>query len=490
MMHKLLFTTSLMLTSFMMVSAQEEAAKADEVSPAAKEAPCNQGVCKSTWEGISHEAQGPIYAFADDYKKFIAGARTELSVVSNTVTLAKAAGFTEWLEGTKIKAGKKYYHVNRGRAMILIVGGTKGIKEGVRISAAHIDSPRLELKGRPVYGKAGFALFQTKYHGSIKTYQWTNIPLALVGRVDKKDGSTIDISIGLDANDPIMMIPDLAPHVSYDQRKRSAKEVLTHEELDPIVGTGPHAAGAADVWLLKHLKSAYNIDPADLVSAELSLVPAMPPRDMGFDRRLIAAYGHDDKLASYAGVRAALDMGTPRNTAIIYLSDNEETGFNNVTGASSTYLTNMIGEFLYAELGSKYREPELARVFRKSKALSIDVNPGINPISVGVLEPSNAAKVGYGINIKLYGSGYDANSEFIAWTRAALDGANVPWQTTAYKVARGGGGTLGREIARYNIDTIDFGVPVLSIHSPYSVSDKSDVHSLYRGIKAFHMHEK
>lgn len=250
-MHKFLLTTSLMLTGFMMASAQEDAVKADGALPVAEEAPCNQGTCKSTWDGISDEAQAPIYAFSEDYKAFMAGARTELSVVRNTVALAKAAGFTEWVEGTKIKAGKKYYHVNRGRAMILIVGGTKNIKDGVRISAAHIDSPRLELKGRPVYGKAGFALFQTKYHGGIKTYQWTNIPLALVGRVDKKDGSTIDISIGLDANDPIMMIPDLAPHVSYDQKKRSAKEVLTHEELDPIVGSGPHKAGAADVWLLE-----------------------------------------------------------------------------------------------------------------------------------------------------------------------------------------------------------------------------------------------
>ncbi len=485
-MHKFLLTTSLALSGFWMATAQDEAT----TTPVAEEVECNQGVCKSIWDGISDEAQGTIYAFADDYKKFIRDARTELTVVSNTVALAKAAGFIEWVEGTKIKAGKKYYHVNRDRAMILIVGGNKSIQEGVRISAAHIDSPRLELKGRPIYGSAGFALFQTRYHGSIKTYQWTNIPLALVGRVDKKDGSTITISIGLDDNDPIMMIPDLAPHVSYDQKKRSADEVLTYEELDPIVGSGPHKAGAADKWLLLHLKSTYNIDASDLVSAELSLVPAMPPRDMGFDRRLIAAYGQDDKLSSYAGVRAAIDMTTPEQTAIIYLSDNEETGFNNVTGASSTYLTNMIGEFLYAELGGKYREPELARLFIKSKALSIDVNPGINPISLGVLEPSNAANLSFGINIKLYGSGYNANSEFIAWTRAALDEAGVAWQTTAYKVGRGGGGTLGREIAHYNIDTIDFGVPVLSMHSPYSVSDKSDVYSLYQGIKAFHSYKK
>lgn len=487
-MHKFLLTTSLVLTSFTVASAQDETSVADKAIETAKEAPCNQGTCKSTWDGISHEDQGPIYAFADDYKTFMAKSRTELSVVSNTVEMAKAAGFKEWREGMKIKAGDKYYHVNRDRAMILIVGGNKGIKEGVRISAAHIDSPRLELKGRPIYGKAGFALFQTNYHGGIKTYQWTNIPLALVGRVDKKDGTTIPISIGLKADDPIMMIPDLSPHIARGQEKRTAKEVITHEELDPIVASGPHKAGTADKWLLAHLKSEYNIDAADLVSAELSLVPAMPPRDMGFDRRLTAIYGQDDKLSGYAGVRAALDMDTPEQTAIIYLADNEESGNNNVTGASSAYLTDMIGEFLYAELGSKYREPELARVFRKSKALSMDVNPAVNPMSMGAWEIGNAPKVGHGINMKLYGRGFDANSEFIAWTRAALDDAGVPWQTSTYKVARGGGGTLGREIARYNIDTIDFGVPVLSIHTPYSVSDKSDVYNLYRGVIAFHMH--
>ena len=326
-MRNFLLTTSLILTGFTMTAAEDQAKTIDE-------APCNQGTCKSAWDGITDAGQSAIYAFAEDYKAFMAKSRTELSAVRNSIALAKAAGFKEWTEGTKIKAGDKYYHVNRDRAMLLIVGGTKGISDGVRISAAHIDSPRPELKGRPVYGKEGFALFQTKYHGGIKTYQWTNIPLALVGRVDKKDGSTINVSIGLKADDPILMIPDLAPHVSYDQRKRSANEVLTHEELDPIVASGPHKAGAADVWLLKHLEQTYNIEAADLVSAELSLVPAMPPRDMGFDRRLTAIYGQDDKLSGYAGIRAALDMETPEQTAIVYLADNEETGNNNVTGAS------------------------------------------------------------------------------------------------------------------------------------------------------------
>ena len=449
---------------------------------------CNQGTCKSAWTDATAEQVAKVTAYAEDYKAFLHKARTELTTVTEAVKLAKAAGFKEWTAGTKIKAGVKYYHVNRDRAMLLIVGGKNTISDGVRITAAHIDSPRLELKGRPVYGKSGFALFQTNYHGGIKTYQWTNIPLAILGRVDKTDGTTVNISMGLDPSDPILMIPDVSPHVSGSRNSRSASEVITYEELDPIIASGPHGKDSADKWILSHLKEKYGISPADLVSAELAIVPAMPPRDMGFDRRLMAIYGQDDRLSGYAGIRAALDMGTPNQTAIVYLADNEESGNNNVTGASSTYLTDMIGEFLYAEMGEKYRQPDLTRTLRKSKALSIDVNPGINPMAPGVWESGNAPKLGQGINIKLYGKGFNANSEFIAWIRGSLDSNNVAWQTSTYKVARGGGGTLGNEISKYNIDTIDYGVPVLSIHTPYAVSDKMDVYALYEGIKAFSLY--
>lgn len=454
---------------------------------------CNQGTCTSSWSRSSNAEQKRATELGEQYKSFLHGARTELLFVAKAIKDVEAAGYKEWQPGVKIGAGDKYYVSNRGRGLSLIIGGKASVSKGVRIVASHVDSPRLELKGRPVYGKQGFAIFQTNFHGGLKTYQWTNQPLALVGRVDKKDGTTVEISVGLKEDDPIFMVPDLSPHVSRDQYKRSAQELIQYEELDPIVASGPHGPDGqynASAWVLRHLDFQYGIDAADLVSAELSLVPAMRPRDMGFDRRLVMAYGQDDRLAGFASLQAALALKTPPQTVIVNFADNEETGNVNNTGASSSYLTDLIGELLYAEIGDAFRQPLLTRTLARSKALSIDVNPGINPLDPGVWEIGNAPRLGYGVNFKIYGQGLDANSEFTAWTRAALDSQKVPWQTATYKVARAGGGTLGREMSRHNIDTIDFGVPVLSIHTPYSVSDKMDVLALKNGVTAFMLFER
>ncbi|WP_262696275.1 zinc-binding metallopeptidase family protein [Kordiimonas aquimaris] len=454
---------------------------------------CNQGTCISSWTNASDREQKSATDLGEKYKSFLHTARTELLFVSAAVKAAKDAGYKEWRAGTKVNAGDRYYRINRDRALSLIIGGENPVSDGVRIVASHIDSPRLELKGRPLYGKEGFAVFQTNFHGGIKTYQWTNLPLALVGRVDKKDGTTVEISVGLNEDDPIFMIPDLSPHVSRDQYKRSARELVQYEELDPIVASGPHGSkgeyGASE-WVLRHLKYRYGISAADLISAELSLVPAMRPRDMGFDKRLIAAYGQDDRLSAFTSLEAALEIKTPPQTVVVNFADNEETGNVNHTGASSSYLTDLIGELLYAEMGNDFRQPLLTRALAKSKALSIDVNPGINPLNPGAWEVGNAPRLSMGINFKLYGQGLDATSEFTAWTRAALDSKDIPWQTATYKVARAGGGTLGREMSRHNIDTIDFGAPVLSIHTPYAVSDKMDVLAMRNGIEAFMMFER
>jgi len=458
----------------------------------ATDKPCPQGTCESAWKAASKDDKEQANAFGEPYKAFLSRARTELLTVAAVREAAIRQGFREWTPGTRVEAGDKYFHVNRDRAMALIIGGRAPIADGVRIVASHIDSPRLELKGRPVDEGQGFALFQTNYHGGIKTYQWTNIPLALVGRVDTKDGKTVEISVGLGADDPILMIPDLSPHTARDQMKKSARDVVAHEELDPIVAHGPHGEDgkfSAGTWVFQHLKETYGIEAADLVSAELSLVPAMKPRDMGLDRRLIAAYGQDDRLAAYASMMAAFDASRLPHTTIIQFADNEESGNVNVSGASSTYLPDLVSELVYAELGEGYRQPLFTRTLRASKALSIDVNPGVNPMSPGAWELTNAPRLGYGVNIKLYGRGFDANSEFIAWTRNALDEADVAWQTTTYKVGRAGGGTLGKELAKLNIDTIDFGVPLLSIHTPVAVADKMDVLALKKAIAAFIAHK-
>lgn len=440
----------------------------------------------NSWVEMSEAERSDVFRFAEDYKAFMASARTELSATAEAIALARRAGFEEYAPGARLRPGAKYYHNNRDRALMLFVVGERPAAEGVRIVASHIDSPRIELKARPVYGAQEFALFQTNYHGGIKTYQWTSIPLALIGRVDKKDGTTIQISVGLDDEDPVFVVPELSPHVSGSLNSRSAREAIELEELDPIAGHLSSGADSVEEQVLAYLREAYDIGADDLVSAELALVPAYAPRDVGFDRTLMAVYGQDDRLSAYASLRALFDVERPQFTAIVHLADNEESGNVNNTGASSTYLVDMIGELIYAQAGEAYRQPMLTRALNASHAVSIDVNPGVNPVWPQGFETGNAPRLAHGVNLKIYGRGFDANSEYIAWTRAYLDAADVPWQTVTYKVGRGGGGTLGREISRYNMDVIDFGAPVLSIHTPYSISSKADVYWMYKGVAAFY----
>lgn len=440
--------------------------------------------CNSSWTGVEQKKLERIYAFAEDYKAFIGKARTELSFVAEAVKFAKGNGFKPLKANSPMTAGARYYDVNRDRAISFMVIGQEGLDRGLHVIGAHIDSPRLELKGRPLYSSGEFALFQTNFHGGIKSYQWTNIPLALMGRVDKKDGTTVQINIGLTPGDPIFMIADLSPHTDRGFGDKKVKDLIKKEDLDPIVGHIPKLAGI-EARVMDHLKATYGISRADLVSAELALVPAFAPRDLGFDRGLIAAYGQDDRLASYVAMRAIARLKTPRKTALAYLVDNEEVGNRNNTGAKSAYFSTLVSRMLENSLGQKYREVALKRTLRNSKMVSIDVNPGINPMKPSAWETGNAPQLGYGINIKLYGQGNSANSEYIAWTRAYLDKANIPWQTTTYKVGAAGGGTIGGEFSRQNMEVIDFGVPVLSIHTPMSISSKVDLYHLYLASKGF-----
>ncbi len=443
--------------------------------------------CESSWIGMSDGERDAVFAFAEDYKAFIHLARTELTFVAEAVAFAEENGFERLSASTNIVPGKKIYEVNRDRTISLLVIGEDSLQEGFHIIGSHIDSPRLDLKGRPLYENSEFALFQTNYHGGIKYHQWTNLPLALLGRIDKKDGSTISISVGLDDGDPIFMIPELSPHVDRSRNSKTLADFLGPEDLDPIIAHIPDAAGGDVVdQVLAFLAREYGVTRADLVSAELALVPAGRPRDMGFDRGLIAAYGQDDRLASYTAMRAIADVSRPQKTTMAFLVDNEEVGNRNNTGAHSDYFADLLSRLLYAQLQDEYREPLFRSALRQTKFISIDVNPGINPINPGVWESGNAPKLGYGVNLKLYGQGNTANSEFIAWTRQLLDNNEVPWQTVTYKVGVGGGGTIGGEFSAQNIEVIDFGVPVLSIHTPYAVSSKVDVYSLYQAARAFY----
>jgi aspartyl aminopeptidase len=341
--------------------------------------------------------------------------------VTETIRRAKAAGFREWKPGETLAAGGRYYVNNRGRSMALFVVGRTSVDEGVRISASHIDSPRLDLKARPVYEAEGFALFQTSPHGGILNYQWGNTPLALVGRVFRKDGTAVDVSVGLEPGDPVFMVAGLSPHVDIDLRERRNRDVLASEELDPIVGSMPKSATeGVRAQLADHLRQTYGFGLEDLVSAELSLVPAMAPRDVGFDRAMMAMSGQDDRFAAFASLDALFDVRNPERTAIVYLADNEESGNNNNTGAGSDFLVDLMAQMAAAQ--RRGGTPDMARGRAATRVLSTDVNDAVNPQWPGAWEGGNAPRSGQGINIKVYGP---------CWTMPVCAGKPRPTRSAA-----------------------------------------------------------
>jgi len=441
------------------------------------------------WASLSDAERREVFAFAEEYKDFMSRAKTELSFVAEAVRLARSKGFRELTPDSNLRPGARYYDINRDRTLTLVVVGNRPLIEGFRVVGAHVDSPRIELKGRPLYEKEGFALFQTYVHGGIKNYQWVNLPLALVGHVDKKDGTRVPISIGFDDDEPVFIIPDLSPHVDHDYRERLNRDVIMGEEMDPIIASIPDASNSVSAAVLAYLASEYGIEEDDLVSAELAIVPAMAPRDVGFDRSMMAVYGQDDKLSSYSALRAIMEQDSPVHTSLAFLVDNEEVGNVNNTGSNSDYLVDLMAELLYRQRGGEYTDVDLRRALRRTRVVSSDVNPGIHPTYPDVWEPGNAPRLGHGVNLKLYGGGFNANSEFIAWNRAYLDAAGVAWQTATYK-GKASGGTIGNSLSSRNMEVIDYGVPLLSIHSTYSVGSKVDLHMLFRAMNAFYRYEQ
>ncbi len=442
---------------------------------------------ESSWRLLTEKQKDAAMKFADAYKAFIAEARTELQTVKQVTQLAKAAGFRQLTSDSEWRPGARYFDINRDRTICLIVAGKQKLSEGARIIAGHIDSPRLEVKARPLYGREGVALFQTVYHGGIKKYQWANIPLALVGRIDKTDGTILWVDIGTTPGDPIFLIPDLAPHVDRDLRNRTAAEALKGEELDPIVGSIPAGTASVKQSIMDYLARAYDMTEADFISAELALVPAVAPSDLGFDRGLVAAYGQDDRLCSYVAVRASIDsQQPPPYTTISYLVDNEESGSNNNTGARSDYLRGLLHRLLSLEKGPAVTELDVRKMLPKILVLSADVTTGIHPQFASVQEGGNASRLSHGVVIKRYGRGNDPNSEFTARFRKILESNSIPYQTHTYKVDVGGGGTIGGFMSRENMEVLDCGVAILSMHSPYSLSSKVDIWSFYRACTAFY----
>jgi aspartyl aminopeptidase len=399
---------------------------------------------------------------------------------------AQARGFAEFTKPEQVKPGARLIISNRERSLVLAVIGSDPITEGSRVVGTHQDSPHIDLKGRPILPAGEFALFKTIYYGGIKKYQWANRPLALIGRIDTTDGRTVDVSIGLNPGDPVFVIPDNAPHSDEELRDRKYTDVFHGEELEPVFGSLAGENTSATTEVTKLLMDRYKIKEEDLVSAELSLVPAAAPADVGFDRGLIGAYGQDDRLSSFCAARAVLDLkGTPRYTAMAYLTNFEEVGSINNTGARSQFLNTTYARLISAQRGNGYNDLDLRRALRQSEVISADTNDGINPIFPNTSEPTNAARVGYGVTIKMYGPGFDAPSEFIAQIRGLMDRNNIPWQTHTYKVDEGGGGTIGLFMSMEDMQVIDLVVPLLSMHAPVEMSSKADVWDFYRAMSAF-----
>lgn len=429
--------------------------------------------------------------FCSGYKKFLDAAKTEREAVEYAVEAAKKAGFIPFEKNMALKPGDKVYRVNREKAVILAVIGTSPIEEGVHIAAAHIDSPRLDLKQNPLYESEELAYFKTHYYGGIKKYQWAAIPLSLHGVIVRADGSKVKVSVGEDECDPVFCVTDLLPHLAQEQMKRTASEIIKGEELNILIGSRPfkddEVSERVKLGIMEILNEKYGITEDDFISAELEAVPAFKARDIGFDRGLIGAYGHDDRVCAYTAFEALLDIKEiPAKTAVTVLTDKEETGSDGNTGLKSAYLKFFIADLAQC-LGSDCRT-----VLSSSECLSADVNAAFDPTFPDVVEKRNAAFVNYGVVVtKFTGSRgksgtSDASAEFVGRVRMLMDKNGIFWQTGELgKVDLGGGGTVAAYIANLNVDTIDVGVPVLCMHAPYEIVAKADVYMTYKAFHAF-----
>lgn len=428
--------------------------------------------------------------FCVGYKKFLDDAKTERMAVDAAIELAKKAGFLEYERGKKYKAGDRYFVNNRGKALALVCVGQETADKGVRITAAHIDSPRLDLKPNPLYEEIELALFKTHYYGGIRKYQWTAVPLALHGVFVKRDGTKVNVNIGEDDNDPKFVVNDLLPHLAAEQSKRTLADGIRGEELNVLIGSHPFrddkGSELVKLNILKLLNEKYGITESDFLSAELECVPAVKACDIGLDRSMIGAYGQDDRVCAYPAIMAAIDTKAPKQTLITVLADKEETGSAGNTGLESSFLKYLV--FDIAEM----QGVDCTVALRNSKCLSADVNAGTDPTFQDVMERRNAAFLNYGVVITKYTGARgksgtsDASAEYVAEIRDLLDNAGVVWQTGELgKVDAGGGGTVAMYIANLGVDVVDLGVPVLSMHAPFETTAKFDIYMAYLAMKAF-----
>ena len=447
---------------------------------------------KNNWDKYSESELNDLMKFADGYKKFISSCKTERECASYIINKAIEAGFQSLDDVSNLKSGDKVYVNNRGKSVALFVIGEENIKDGINILGAHIDSPRLDLKPHPLYEDDNLAYLDTHYYGGVKKYQWVTIPLAIHGVVVKKDGSKINVNIGEDSSDPVVGITDLLIHLAKDQMKKTASLVIEGEDLDVLVGSKSlkgEEKEAVKKNVLAILKEKYAILEDDFISSELEIVPAFPARDLGLDRSMVIGYGQDDRSCSYACLESILKVDKPKKTTCVILTDKEEIGSMGSTGMESHFFVNTIADIclLLDEKEGSYR-----RVLSKAKMLSCDVTAGADPLYKSASNKNNEAHLGGGLAFCKYtGAGgksgsNDANAEYIAQLRNILDNNNITYQFTEMgKVDQGGGGTIAYILANYNVDVIDCGLPVLSMHAPWEVTSKLDLFESYKGFLVF-----
>lgn len=438
-----------------------------------------------------------VMRYSREYMNFLDNGKTERTSAREVIEMAKAKGYIsleEALTKGSISPGDKIYANNKDKSVALFLVGNKPLEKGMRIIGGHLDAPRIDVKANPLYEEGKLGLFKTHYYGGIKKYQWTALPLALHGVVILNDGTKVDICIGEDDNDPVFCISDLLIHLSGSQMQKKLSEGITGEGLNLIVGNMPlegEEKEAIKSNILKILNDKYNMVEEDFLSAEIEIVPAGKARDLGLDRSMVLAYGHDDRVCSYAGVKAILDSESVEYTAVALCVDKEEVGSQGNTGMQSKFFENTVSELIALE--GNYCELKVKRAMANSKVLSADVAAGYDPNFPDAYEKRNSAYLGRGVVISKYTGARgksgcnDANAEFTAEIRRIFNKADVVWQTAELgKVDQGGGGTIAYILANYGAEVIDCGVGVLNMHAPHEIVSKVDIYEMYKGYRAFY----
>lgn len=445
---------------------------------------------RSGYDVLDAAQLAEMEAYCADYKAFLTNGKTERLSVREAVAAAEAKGFVPYRRGMELKAGDRVYTCNRGKGLMLAVMGRESLAEGVQIAAAHIDSPRLDLKPNPLYEDSGLAYFKTHYYGGIRKYQWGTMPLAIHGVFSRADGTTVSVNVGEDENDPVFCITDLLPHLGAEQGERKLSDGIRAEELNILIGSDAvddeEVKEAVKLNTMILLNEKYGITEKDFARAEIEIVPAYKSRDVGFDRSMIGAYGHDDRVDAYPALMAEIATKNPAFTTVCVLTDKEEIGSDGVTGMQSMYVFHFM-----QELCRTAGQDDII-AFRNSVCLSADVTAAYDPSWASAFEPMNGTYAGRGIALFKYtgsrgkSAANDASAELVGYVTRMMDADDVAWQIGELgRLDLGGGGTIAKYVANRGIPVIDIGVPVLSMHSPFEVIHKTDLYMAYRAFVLF-----